>query len=249
MKIRTFLPLALLAAILTLGCQKDDGTLPNDAAVETRANNNSYAFPKNAHPYGKSITKWTQDWWAYMFSYGCDEFPIFDADGSNAIPSTAGPVIFLPGNFGGSTTRDVTVPHGKALLFPVVNTIWNYHPCYGLTDEDAAYADGTLEELFLSQINPALDGASNMSVTLDGYSFTNLTQYRFTSGFYNFVPNPELADCFGDPCLLETDLIWLTAGYWIMLKPLQYGQHTLHFSGDIPSNGFSLDVTYNITVE
>jgi hypothetical protein len=239
MKIRTFLPLALLAAILTLGCQKEDDPITND----------TYAFSPAEQVSGKPITEWTQNWWAYMFSYGCEEFPILDEDGSKAVPSTAGPVIFLPGNFGGSTTRAITVPGGKALLFPVVNTLWSYHPCYGLADEDAAHANGTLEEFILSQINPALDGATNLSVTLDGYSFTNLAQYRFTSGFYNFVPNPELADCFGDPCLLQTDLIWLTGGYWIMLKPLQYGQHTLNFTGTVPANGFELDITYNITVE
>jgi hypothetical protein len=241
-------PLALLALTLILSCQKEDAVAPGDPAVETRANNNSYAFPKTAHPYGKSITAWTQDWWAYMFSYDCDEFPIFDEDGSNAVPSTNGPVIFLPGNFGGETERTITVPHGKALLFPIVNTIWVYHPCYQIPEEDAAFANGTLEELFLSQINPVLDDAT-LSVTLNGYSFTNLSQYRFTSGFYNFVPNPDLTNCFGDPCLAETDLMWLTAGYWIMLKPLQYGQHTLNFSGGFPAFGFELDVTYNITVE
>ncbi len=249
MKIRTLLPLALLAAILTLGCQKDDGTIPNDAAVETRTNNNTYAFPKTAHPYGKSITQWTQDWWEYMFMQSCDEFPILDEDGTNAIPSINGPVIFLPGNFGGTTERTVTVPHGKALLFPIVNSIWFYHPCYGFAEEDEWFENGTLEENIIAFFNSQFSQGVDLSVTLDGYSFTNLTNYRHTSGLYTFDPNNELADCFGDPCLAEPDILFLTDGYWIMLKPLQYGQHTLNFSGTVAANGFELDITYNITVE
>jgi hypothetical protein len=249
MKSRIFLPLIMLAFTLALGCQKEDAVAPGDPTVESRANNNSYAFPKTAHPYGKSITAWTQDWWAHMFSFGCDEFPILDEDGSNAIPSTAGPVIFLPGNFGGVTERTITVPHGKAMLFPIVNVLWVYHPCYEIAEEDQWFADGTLEENILEIFNSIFSQGADLSVTLDGYSFTNLTNYRHTSGLYSFNPNAELAGCFGDPCLAETGQLWLTDGYWIMLKPLQRGQHTLNFAGLVQANGFELDITYNITVE
>jgi len=45
----------------------------------------------------------------------------------------------------------------------------------------------------------------------------------------------------------------MTLGYYLMVKPLRTGQHTLHFSALLPGgpgedDDFSLDVTYNITV-
>ena len=36
-------------------------------------------------------------------------------------------------------------------------------------------------------------------------------------------------------------------GYWALLSPLSVGTHTIHFAGGFAS-GFSLDVTYHITV-
>ena len=36
-------------------------------------------------------------------------------------------------------------------------------------------------------------------------------------------------------------------GYYLMLKPLSPGVHTLHFVGTIP--GFSLDITYHLRID
>jgi len=246
--------IALLALTLAFSCQKEESALSpapaNDAIEERNGNPNSRVFPPNAHPYGKSQAAWTADWWSHMFSFGCDNFPLFDSDGSQAGLNTAGPVIFLPGNFGGTTTRTITVPHGKALLFPILNNLWIYSACYGIAEEDEAFANGTLAEYISSNVDPVLDGDGiTLSATLDGREFNNLRNYRFNSGLYDFDANPELTDCLGDPCLVEEDLLALTNGFWLMLKPLSRGQHTLNFQGGIEDFGFSLDVTYYITVE
>lgn len=41
-------------------------------------------------------------------------------------------------------------------------------------------------------------------------------------------------------------------GFWVMLKPLKPGKHTIHFEGAClaggPCSGFTQDVTYEITV-
>lgn len=244
--------IALLALTLAFSCQKEESALtPVDQNIEERSGNpNSRVFPPNAHPYGKSQAQWTADWWSHMFSFGCDNFPLFDTDGSSAGLNTAGPVIFLPGNFGGETTRTITVPHGKALLFPILNNIWLYSACYGAAEEDEAFANGTLEAYISSIIDPVLSAdGTTVSATLDGIAFNNLKNYRFKSGLYEFNANPELVDCLGDPCLVADDLLALTNGFWLMLKPLSRGQHTLNFQGAIEDFGFSLNVTYHITVQ
>lgn len=247
-----FTLIALLALPLAFGCQKEESALaPVDQTIEERSGNpNSRVFPPTAHPYGKSQAEWAGDWWNHMFSFDCGENPIEDPDGSLAGLNTDDQVIFLAGNYGGETTRTITVPHGKALFFPIVNVFWVYSACYGIAEEDEAFANGTLEEYIAAFFDPALGGDGiNLSATLDGVAFNNLRNYRFSSGLYDFNINPELADCFGDPCIANADFLGYTDGFWLMLKPLSRGQHTLNFAGEIEDFGFSLDVTYNITVE
>jgi hypothetical protein len=246
MKKQLLFTLAMLGLILSLGCQEEEAPVLNDPAVEARVNNNSFAFPKTARPYGKSIADWTADWWSHMYSFDCANLPLNDVDGSNAGLNLDGPVIFLPGNSGGTTSRTITVPHGKALLFPLINALWDYHPsCPGFELEEGQ----TVEEFILSQFDPVLSTmVANLSATLNSYSFTNLTNYRFTTGLYPYTVNTDLANCL-DPCMEIADRFGLADGYWIMLKPLHYGQHTLNFHGEIPNFGFEVDVTYEITVE
>ena len=38
-------------------------------------------------------------------------------------------------------------------------------------------------------------------------------------------------------------------GYWVVLAPLESGQHTVHFSGLYTYDGFSQDVRYELSVE
>ena len=46
--------------------------------------------------------------------------------------------------------------------------------------------------------------------------------------------------------------IAVSDGFWIMLKPLEPGKHTIHFEGACllgsPCSGFTQNVTYEITV-
>jgi len=37
-------------------------------------------------------------------------------------------------------------------------------------------------------------------------------------------------------------------GFYVMLKPLPVGKHTLRIHGEVPSFDFVLDVTYHLTV-
>jgi hypothetical protein len=37
-------------------------------------------------------------------------------------------------------------------------------------------------------------------------------------------------------------------GYYVMIKPLAPGSHTLHFHGTVAAFGFALDITYHLTV-
>jgi hypothetical protein len=86
-----------------------------------------------------------------------------------------------------------------------------------------------------------------LEASVDGVNLRDLHELRVASPEYtltlpplNFVSvaagtySPNVAD-----------------GYYVLLKPLRSGAHTIHFKGDVtagPFAGFSTEVTYNLTV-
>jgi hypothetical protein len=216
---------------------------PNTAIVTDRANQNSVMFPPNANMYGQSYDEWSEDWLQWVLSAeDCPALPITDSDGSYGSQNQSGPVFFLAGNFGGSVTRSITIPAGKGIFFPLVNGFFigncpGYYPAPGQT----------LEEYYQAALEPVFDMAGGLSVTLDGQTYTDLDDYRAASYLFEVTATPALA-CL-DSCLTGDPQEVAVDGFWVMLKPLSPGSHTLTFTGGIPVYGFSLEVTYNITVQ
>lgn len=243
----------LAAAALAVGtilslssCQDQDADLVQanqEQTVEARTNQNAIVFPANAHPYGQSYGEWGLAWWEWAFSFDCATNPITDPDGSLQGQGQSGPVYFLAGTGGTPAVRSVTIPAGKAVFFPLICII-NDYPC---PDETFQPAPGqTLEEFLVEGANAFIGSTTSLSATLDGVALTNLTDYRGSTGLVSFTGNADLSNCL-DGCITGTPQDAVSDGYWLMLKPLSPGQHTLHFNA-ASSYGFSLDVTYTITV-
>ena len=93
-----------------------------------------------------------------------------------------------------------------------------------------------------------IDGATNLSVKVDGKAIKNLPRVQ-SQVFEVAVPEENVFDA---PCLGNAPAgIYSPAvddGFYVRLNPLQIGNHTLHFHAENPSQGFTLDVTYNLTV-
>lgn len=250
MKKQLFLFVLLAAAGLTTfwlpACQKENKESADLTSVAVdRSNPNSAVYPPNAQPNGKSYAEWTADWWRWAAGIPCATNPIFDATGANAGINQSGPVYFLAGTGGATVTRNVTIPHGKKILFPLINYL-NDYPC---PDPNFQPAQGQSLADFLTEGAAAqMDMAGNLEVTLDGVALNNETDYRFPSGLFYFTGNTDLTNCF-DPCITGQEQAAASEGYWMMLKPLTYGQHTLHFHAEVPAYGFVVDVTYNITIQ
>ncbi len=88
---------------------------------------------------------------------------------------------------------------------------------------------------------------SSLSVTIDGDEVSNLGSYMFVSDLFTATGNPDLINC-ADPCVTGDPQPTVMGGYYIMLKPLSKGQHTVHYHTEIPAWGAVQDGTYNITV-
>ena len=89
------------------------------------------------------------------------------------------------------------------------------------------------------------DAVTMLACTVDGRAVNDLWSYRADSprgGFALDLPADNLLDAlpwYRYPCISD--------GYWLMLKPLDRGVHTVRFSSASPT--ISLDMTYHITVQ
>ena len=107
-------------------------------------------FPPQSHPYGHSYSEWSAAWWQWAYSIPVGVNPILDSTGENAAVGQDGPVWFLAGNYGGETVREVSVPAGKALFFPIMNQPWVQFP------DDPPYTIPELRAL----LRPGMDNAT-----------------------------------------------------------------------------------------
>jgi len=195
---------------------------------------NPRILPAHAHAYGKSLGAWTAAWWQWALALPFSAHPLFDSASCDA--GQSGKVWFLGGAFTGTeTTRECTVPYGKAILFPIVNVECS-------TVEPPPFFGGNEAEL-RECAAVFQDTAFGLSATIDGHDVANIDQYRVQSPVFDFtLPEDNI---FGMPAGTSGQSV--SDGVWILLAPLSRGSHTIHFEGSFP--GFPIVVTYNITVE
>jgi hypothetical protein len=195
---------------------------------------NPGVFPPQSVPYGKSYGEWAAAWWQWAYSIPAAQNPITDQTGEFSGIGLHGSVFFLAGNYGGTTVRECTVPSGKGILFPLLNQSWVQFPT------DPPY---TIDEL-RAIIAPFVDNPT-LTCELDGRVLQNLDSYREQSTVFSVtVPLGNLLGL--DP---GTYAPCVDDGYYLMLDPLSRGTHILHFTADTADHGFSLDVTYRLTVK
>src|ERR1700730_17687867 len=156
-----------------------------------------------------------------------------------------GPLWFLAGTFfGGTTIRTCVIPKGEAVFFPVINSVQINTP-------NVCGQTGNLGvEALRALAAPFIDGATNLSVQVDGRTVDDLIRVRsevlaaaFPTGKLSNAPcgGPETV-----PAGVYSPAV--DDGFYAFLKPLSVGSHTLHIHGEVPSQSFVLDVTYDLIV-
>uniref|UniRef100_C6DZD2 Putative signal peptide protein n=1 Tax=Geobacter sp. (strain M21) TaxID=443144 RepID=C6DZD2_GEOSM len=197
--------------------------------------------------FGMTMGDWSAAWWQYVLQIPAATNPAADTTGANcSVDQLTGPVFFLTGNFtsNASVTRNCTVPAGKTLIIPIINT-----ECSTL---EAAPFNGSNEKELRFCAALGMDGASVSSLQLivDGKPMKNLQAYRVQSPVFNF--HLPVGNILGLTNSTEDTGSSVSDGYWAAVPPLSPGAHTIHFGGAFesgPGAGFSVDVTYNLTVQ
>lgn len=200
--------------------------------------------------YGKTYEEWGAQWWQWAAAGPDGENAVQDETGEFcAVHQPRGKVWFLAGTFGGTDVeRTCTIPAGRALFYPLVNTVWT--DCPDTEDEDLT--DDQVRDILAT----FMDHSCQLMSTLDGTSISSRqirTVRTQSPRFTTILPeDPALGAGCEPPLAAGETGRQIADGYWIMLPPLTPGEHILTTHGAICEETgeffFASGVTYHLTV-
>jgi hypothetical protein len=218
------------------------------ATADDHHHRSNLLYPPDAVVSGKKMKEWSAEWWQYIMSTPQNPNPLLDTTGGYCTLVQHGPVWFLGGTTAGPTgvTRTCTIPEGTALFFPLLNLA------------DVNTAAQPVREL-RAEIAGCMDAATGLSLVVDGQAipFRQLRESRVRSVPFVavFPPNGIPSIPPAPPGVYSPSV---DDGFYVMLKPLSLGYHTLHFTGATPGcnypptsfhvDPFDQDITYNLTI-
>jgi hypothetical protein len=148
----------------------------------------------------------------------------------------------------GAAERDCTVPAGKWLFFPIINSECSTLEGNGTTDAELRSCAAFFQ-----------DHAHDVTCQIDGARVKKIGDYRVQSPLFEYGPLPDnnVLQWFGLDAPAGSTSASVADGIYVMVAPLGKGSHTIHFTGSqtfSTANGdpfdfdFRLDITYHITV-
>ena len=188
---------------------------------------------------GKPSSDNANIWWQWTYTMPKDLSPVRDLTGEFCNVGQSGNVWFLAGGYGSSKIqRRCIIPEGKHIFFPVINMVYWPARDVSLTCENAKESAALNNDHLLS-----------IEITLNEISAWNPANTRISS-----------ENCFDLLGLIPRDLnpakVYpaATDGYWVMLKPLPKGTHTLSFKAQYnrEKGAFSKmaqDIEYELIIE
>lgn len=187
---------------------------------------------------------WAAAWYQWAYSLPEAGHPFYDESGLLGHMGQHGGVWFLCGAYNetGTVVRDVEVPAGMPIFFPIVATQFDN---WGVTPADSV---STLMQK-ASDVIDAFD-PSLLFCEIDGVSLTDLHKRRIRT---------KNAFAYGSPPASLPNLLWdvdpgtlvypaVQDGYWVMVKPFAPGKHKIEF-GYNGGEGLTTNITYNLTVK
>jgi len=179
---------------------------------------------------GKSYNELAGEWTNWLVAEPIATNPAFDPDGRFCGRNQQGKVWFLASTFGGVVDRTCEVPAGKAIFVSLGGVFISFAPEFPAADDPCSQMATGLEKVRCDVNNdvPVAPGIS-FQVTLDGEPVGDLFAFRAQSqpgGFTLRVPNPSFLTDLGLAAGNRTPAV--ADGYFLFLKPLHPGEHTLN---------------------
>ena len=195
----------------------------------------------------------TADWWKWVIAIPPEINPLLDETGENCDIDQRGYVWYLAGTTGNlsSVERECTIPEGKQILFPIINTF-----CSELTDAELIsnltgipppIPPAQIEEGLKTCTKAIIDQVDITEASIDGKDVMNLQNFRVQSPLFliTYPPN-NVFQVTNDTGIPQKAI---AEGYWVLLDGLKAGEHTIEFTGGASALNFTTHVTYYLTIE
>lgn len=200
--------------------------------------------------FGKSYSELADEWTNWLVKEPFATNPAFDPDGQLCDRNQSGRVWFLASTFGGIVDRTCEIPAGKAIFISVGGAFVSFAPDFPAAGDPCLQLGSTVAKV-RCDVNDDVPVAPGIQLeaTLDGTPVRDLFAYRAQSlprGFTLRVPNPSFVTDLG---LAPGDRFPAVAdGYFLLLKPLSPGQHTLTVRKINPDQSVA-GVNYTLIIE
>ena len=209
-------------------------------------------------PPGREYSWLLAEWWAWTLAFPTNADPAADTAPQDS--NQSGPVWFLAGLHGseaaggiGTVTREITIPEGTALFFPVLSLENDNTGCPTNTDY-------TVKELVAALTNE-WSAVTETTCTIDGVAVRGLENPQATR-FLKISPpfsytladsNNIVAIDFGEPCIPNGITVFpaVAEGVCVFVAPLPVGHHTINFvgiAGPVAAPFVDFNETYDVTV-
>ena len=202
--------------------------------IEPSAAARGAVFGKDSRPFSLTYGDWTAKWWQWAYSIPKDIHPAYDDTGKYYIIKQNGPVWFFPGTYGKPVVRECTIPEGKAILLPILNSECSSAKFSDLKTVQELRTCAKIFQYQVTQLQASIDGVDIPE--------SELKKYRIQSPTFNFTL-PE--DNIGLPANTTTQAV--ADGNWLFLKPLAAGKHEISFMGDTANSSATNSTAANIT--
>ena len=180
---------------------------------------------------GKSYNQLASEWTQWLTREPFATNPALDPDGSLCDLNQQGKVWFLASTFEGVATRTCEIPEGKAIFLSLGGVFISFAPEFPAAGDPCAQM-ASLADRVRCDVNTDAPVAPAVSfeASLDGESIDDLFAFRAQSqpgGFTLEVDEPSFLTDLGLPAGDRTPA--MADGYFLYLKPLKRGRHTLSF--------------------
>ncbi|HEY7080561.1 MAG TPA: hypothetical protein VH500_12725, partial [Nitrososphaeraceae archaeon] len=179
--------------------------------------------------------EWTTKWWLWFLSVPIDDNPAYDKTGEKANLNQIDPnVWFLAGTTGGTVERTIIIPANKAILLPIIN----------VTTSSLENPELRTEKELISYVNSRMNDIVKKDAYIDGHALFISDSQRVQSTFFTFsFPKNNL---YG---VQEGVTEGIGDGYWLFIKPLARGTHTIRTSGACMSGRIKIEVDIKLLVK
>jgi len=199
---------------------------------------------------GKSYPELVSKWANWLVAEPIATNPAFDPDGRFCDRNQKGDVWFLASTFGGVADRTCSVPAGKAIFVSLGGVFVSFAPEFPAADDPCSQMATAVEKVRCDVNNdvPVAPGTS-LAATLDGEPVADLFAFRAQSqpeGFTLRVKNPSFLTDLGLTAGNRSPAV--ADGYFLFLKPLHSGVHTLNLRMTNPDQSVR-GVNYTLIIQ